>query len=251
MHLSSVLRVGLAVVLSAAVLPMVVFAQSRKTVRSSWSNDDDSGPKETERVDRTIAFPSNGTLRLKNFSGDIHIVGTRGRDIVLKATRRAGREQLDHIKLDVMTSGSTVTINANKQDSDWERGHHNNNVVETTFELEVPSAARLDVEAFSSDVTIEGIDGDQQLKTFSGDIRIRDSKGEIDAETFSADINLTVDSNARGSVSFSSFSGDLDTGLSIQSTSWRKRAVEGTLPGGAGRRLKFKTFSGDVQIKTR
>jgi DUF4097 and DUF4098 domain-containing protein YvlB len=235
--------------LSVALLPMVVSAQSRRNTRS-WS-DDDNGPKETERVDRTIAFPSNGTLRLKNFSGDIHIVGTRGRDVVLKATRRAGREQLDHIKLDVTTSGSTVTINANKQDDEWERDRHNNNVVETTFDLEVPATARLDVDAFSSDVTIEGIDGDQQLKTFSGEIRLRDARGEIEAETFSGDIVMTAEPNARGSVSFSSFSGDLDTGVSIQSTSWRKRSVEGSLPGGPGRRLKFKTFSGDVQIKTR
>ncbi|MEI6246557.1 MAG: DUF4097 family beta strand repeat-containing protein [Acidobacteriota bacterium] len=207
--------------------------------------------QETERVEKTIAMPANGTLRLKNFSGDIHIVGTSGHDIVLKATRRAGREQLDHIKLDISTSGSTVTINANKQDAEWERGRHNNNVVETSFELQVPASASLDVDAFSSDLTIEGIDGDQSLKTFSGDIRVRDPKGPIDAETFSADIVVLVEPNAKGSVSFNTFSGDFDSSIAISSTSHRKRSVEGALPGGAGRRMKFKTFSGDLQIKTR
>jgi len=246
MRMSSVKCLGLAVLLAAALSPVIVSAQSSKNSRS-WS-DDDSGPKETERVEKTVPLPANGTLRLKNFSGDIHIVGTTGRDVVLKATRRAAREQLDHIKLDIETSGATVTINANKQDPDWEKGRHNNNVVETTFELQVPASARLEVDAFSSDVTIEGIDGDQALKTFSGDIRVREPKGAIDAETFSADITVMVDSGAKGSVSFSTFSGDLESPLQITSSSSHKRRVEGTLPGGAGPRLQFKTFSGDLQI---
>lgn len=250
MRISSVWRVGVAMLCAVALVPMVVSAQSRNAGRS-WSDDNDRGPKETERVEKTIALPANGTLRLKNFSGDIHIVGTSGRDIVLKATRRAPREQLDHIKLDIATSGSTVTINANKTDAEWERGRRNSNVVETTFELQVPASATLDIDAFSSDLTIEGMDGDQALKTFSGDIRVLGSKGAIEAETFSADITVVVDPNAKGSVSFSTFSGDFDSPLSITSSSRRKRNIEGALPGGAGRRLQFKTFSGDLQIKTK
>jgi len=109
----------------------------------------------------------------------------------------------------------------------------------------------LAIDAFSSDLTIEGIDGDQTLKTFSGEIRVRDPKGTVDAETFSADISVLVDAGAKGSVSFSSFSGDLNTSLPITSTSWRKRDVEGTLPGGAGRKMKFKTFSGDLELRTK
>lgn len=256
MKSSRVVCVGVAAAMVIALLPMVAFGQGRNAGRNAgrdagrWS-DDDNGPKETERVDKTIPFPANGVLRLKNFSGDIHITGTSGRDVVLKATRRAGREQLDHIKLDISTSGSTVTIDANKKDAAWERERHNNNVVETTFELMVPAGADLDIDAFSSDLTVEGIDGDQQLKTFSGEIRVRDPKGAIDAETFSANISVIVPPNAKGDVSFSSFSGDLNTTMPIASTSWRKRSVDGTLPGGGGRRMRFKTFSGDLDLRTR
>lgn len=249
MKLPGVVRLGVIAMVVSFLVPVSASGQSRR-LGSSWS-DDDRGPKETERVDRTIPFPANGLLRLKNFSGDIHITGTSGREIVLKATRRAGREQLDHIKLDIATSGSTVTIDANKRDDEWQRERRNNNVVETTFELQVPMGADLDIDAFSSDVTIEGIDGDQTLKTFSGEIRVRDPKGTVDAETFSADISVLVDAGAKGSVSFSTFSGELDTSLPITSTSWRKRDVEGTLPGGAGRKMRFKTFSGDLELRTK
>src|SRR4026209_1851081 len=57
--------------------------------------------KETERVDRTIAFAGGGTLKLRNFSGDVRVTGTAGNDIVVHAVRRATRERLDNIRLDI------------------------------------------------------------------------------------------------------------------------------------------------------
>lgn len=166
----------------------------------------------------------------------------------MKATRRASRERLDRIKLDVSTSGSTVTIDANKQ---LDRNRKNENVVDTTFELQVPASVDLDVQVFSSDVTVEGVTGEQKIHSFSGEIDVLNPRGSVDAETFSADIRVTVPRDARGSVSFSTFSGEVDTTLAISSTSWRKRNVEGTLPGGAGPRMKFQTFSGDLKIGSR
>ena len=43
--------------------------------------------EETEHVDRTLAFPSDGTLELHNFSGAVHITGTAEKDLVIKAVR--------------------------------------------------------------------------------------------------------------------------------------------------------------------
>ena len=253
--MSGLVRVGVAGLLVAglaapAMAQRVRDGRNRTTVNDRNNDrDDDRGPKETEQVDRTIPISANGTLRLKNFSGRVRIVAGSGRDIVMKATRRASRERLDRIKLDVSTSGSTVTIEANKQD---ERNRdRNNNVVDTTFELQVPASIDLDVEVFSSDVLVDGVTGDQKIHTFSGEIEVLNARGPIDAETFSSDIRVTVARDARGSVSFSTFSGEVDTRLPISSTSWRKRNIEGTLPGGAGPRMKFQTFSGDLKIGTR
>jgi hypothetical protein len=243
-------------VVAGIAAPSVATAQRVRDGRNrsyagDWSDDSDRGPKDTEHVDRTIQVPANGTLRLKNFSGDVHIVATSGRDIVMKATRRATRERLDHVKLDVSTSGSTVTIEANKRDAEWERDHKNNSVVDTAFELQVPASINLDVEVFSSDVTIDGVTGDQKLHSFSGEIEVLNPRGPIDAETFSSDIRVTIPRDARGSVAFDTFSGDVDTDLAISSTSWRKRSIEGTLPGGSGPGMKFHTFSGDLKINSR
>src|SRR5438046_2752031 len=111
--------------------------------------------EETEHVDRTLAFPSDGTLQLHNFSGDVHITGTSGKDLVIRAVRRAERDRLDHIALDIQTSGSTVTIDENNRDAGWQ--HDNNNVVETSFEIEVPAGANLDLDVLSSNPNIEAV----------------------------------------------------------------------------------------------
>jgi hypothetical protein len=252
--------VGLVAVVGA-VTPNVLAlgpdqGRDRLLDRSRDSNqrddDDDRGPRETEVVERTVALPANGTVRIKNFSGQIRVTSGSGRNVVVKATRRAPRETLDRIKLDVATAGSTVTIDANRRESGSER--RNNNVVETQMMIEVPTSADLDIDAFSSDVTVEGLSGDQRIKTFSGTITVQGLRGEIDAETFSADIRVTLDSTTKGNVSFSTFSGQLDSDVPISTMSTGRRRsnnVEGTLQGGAGPRLRFHTFSGDVELRSR
>ena len=104
--------------------------------------------KETERVEKTIQFASGGTLKLKNFSGSVEITGEQRSDIALIAVRTAPRDRLDHIKLDIQSSGDTVTIDANKKDDSWHE--ENDNVVETAFTLRVPATANLDIDVFSA-----------------------------------------------------------------------------------------------------
>jgi len=251
---SGLVRVGVSGLLVAG-LAAPAFAQRirdgrNRTPVNDRYDDSDRGSKETEHVDRTIQVPRDGTLRLKNFSGAVHIVASSGRDVVMKATRHATRERLDHIKLDISTSGSIVTIDANKNEP-RDRRDNQNNVVDTTFELEVPASINLDVQVFSSNVTIDGVTGDQKVHSFSGEIEVLNPRGAVDAETFSADIRMTVSRDARGNIAFDTFSGEVDTNLPIASTSWRKRSIEGTLPGGSGPRMKFHTFSGDLKINSR
>ena len=235
--------------------------------------------RETETVNRTVPFPDKGTLELHNFKGPVKITGTTGRDVVIKAIRRADREQLDRIKLDITTSGSTVSIEANKRESDSnrnrrDRNYNDENVVETEFEIQVPASAQLDVEVFESDVTIAGVTGEQQLKTFSGRLVVTGARGPVEAnsfsggleidltaagstpdlsaETFSGSIRLRLADGAKGSVRFTTFSGNFDSDipLTMRSAGGRNNGrVSGDLPGGSGgATLRFHTFSGDVRV---
>ena len=224
--------------LSAAVPPLAESTVAR-------------GQEVIEHVDRTLAFPSGGTLQLHNFSGDVHITGTSGKDLVIHAVRRAERERLDHIGLDIQTSSSTVTIDANKRDPAWKE--HNNNVVETAFDIKVPAGAKLEVDAFSSNLDIKGVSGAERLKTFSGNIAVDAAAAgttpRLVAETFSGGIRVRLADSVKGNVNFESFSGSFDTDLPLTPHSAGHKRVSSALtdPGG-DRPLTFTAWSGQVHV---
>jgi DUF4097 and DUF4098 domain-containing protein YvlB len=229
----------------------------------------ESQEKQAERVDRTIPFAAGGTVHLKNFSGTIRVTGSNAGEVVIAAVRRATRDRLDHIKLDIQASGSEVTINANKKDANW--SGRNNNVVETDFDISVPADTRLDVDAFSSDVRIAGVTGKQKVHTFSGPIELRGATGPLELESFSGDVTLEiVDATASpdlevktfsgdisaampdatsGHVRFDSFSGDIRSDIPLTLERGGKRSFRGHLNAGGGSDMYFKTFSGDVRIR--
>ena len=213
-----------------------------------YDDDRDQGPRETETVDRTVALPSGGTVRLKTFSGRVKITGTSGDQVVIHAVRRASRERLNEIKLEVTTTGSTVEIDANHRLVE----RRNDNVVDTDFDIQLPARARLDIKTFSAPVTIVGVNGSQNIDGFSSDITIESREfgegNDIDINTFSGDVRLQLPANARGNIDFNSFSGRFESDLPVTMTSSSRRNFRGSLNGGGSGDFRLKTFSGDVRI---
>jgi len=201
---------------------------------------------ETERVDRTVSIRAGGQLRLKNFSGDVRITGSNRADVAIHAVRRATRERLDHIRLEITETASGVSIEANRKDRDWTE--RDNNVVETDFEIQVPADVSLDVDVFSSDVTVKDVRGRQRVKTFSGEIEVGGAEGALDAETFSGDIEVSLAQGTSASIDFDSFSGSLKTDVPMSYRSSGRRRVRADI-GSGGTDYHFKTFSGDVRIR--
>jgi DUF4097 and DUF4098 domain-containing protein YvlB len=203
--------------------------------------------RETERVDKTVPIPANGQLRLKNFSGRVTITGTNRADVSVHAVRRATRDRLDHIKLDIAQTGSGVTIEANKRDDSW--GDHDNNVVDTEFDIEVPADVSLDVDVFSSSVNVKDVRGRERVHTFSGSIKVSDAWGSVDAETFSGGIEVGLAASAGGRVDFDSFSGSLQSDVPLTYHTASRRRLSGDIGSGGNNDYHFKTFSGDVRIR--
>ena len=223
--------------LAALVMSVPAFAQR-----------DDRGPRETETVDRTVPLPANGTLRLKTFSGRVRITGTSGDQVVIHAVRRAARDRLQDIKLEITTTGSTVEVDANHRVVE----RRNDNVVETEFDIQVPSRARLDIKTFSAPVTVIGVNGSQNIDGFSSDITIESNEfgegNDIDVNTFSGDVRLRLPASARGSLDFNTFSGRFESDLPVTLNSSSRRNFRGQLNGGGAGDFRLKTFSGDVRI---
>jgi hypothetical protein len=230
---------------------------------------------ETEHVTKTATLAAGGTLRLKNFSGHVTITAENRRDVAIDAVRRASRDRLDHIKLDVHNEGDVLVVDANHRDTAWSDWFGRNNVVETDLDVKVPRKTNLDINVFSSPVAVHGVEGTHkvhgfssrltlddivgpvQAHTFSGAVEIREASWQprqsIDVDTFSGSVELHVPDSAKAAVSFNSFSGHLDSAmpLTFNSLNSRRRgsltARLGADDGDAGS-LRVKTFSGSVRI---
>ena len=223
-------------------------ARGDSRVEGALAQRDDRGPRETETIDRTVPLPANGTLRLKTFSGRVRITGTSGDQVVIHAVRRATRDRLEDIKLEITQTGSTVEIDANHRVVE----RRNDNVVETDFDIQVPARARLDIKTFSAPVTVTGVNGSQNIDGFSSDITIESNDfgdgNNIDINTFSGDVQLRLPSSARGSIDFNTFSGRFESDLPVTLNSSSRRNFRGQLNGGGAGDFRLKTFSGDVRI---
>jgi hypothetical protein len=211
--------------------------------------DDDRGPRETETVDRTLSMPAGGTLRLKTFSGRVKITGGSGNQMILHAIRRATRDRLNDIKLEITQSGNTIEVDANHRLVE----RRNDNVVETDFEIQVPAGTRLDVKTFSAPVTVSGVTASQNIDGFSSDITIESSDfgdgNDIDVNTFSGAVRLRLPANAKGNIDFNSFSGRFESDLPVTLNTSSRRNFRGALNGGGPGVFRLKTFSGDVTIR--
>ena len=88
--------------LKMALIPAIALAASVSVARPVTAFEQ----QETERVDKSASIRAGGTLQVKNFSGRVTITGSSRSDVSVHAVRRATRDRLDHIKLDVRETAS-------------------------------------------------------------------------------------------------------------------------------------------------
>ena len=205
--------------------------------------------RDTETVDKTLSMAPGGTLRVKTFSGHVKITGTSGNQLIVHAVRRATRDRLDDIKLEITQSGNSVEIDANHRLVE----RRNDNVVDTDLEIQVPSKTRLDIKTFSAPVTVVNVSSSQIIDGFSSDVIVEagqwDDNMDLEVKTFSGDVRLRLPQNARGNIDFNSFSGSFESDLPVTLNSSSRRNFRGSLNGGGGGDFRLKTFSGDVTIR--
>ena len=232
-------------VISALLLTLAIAGP----VAAQRDNDRDRGPRDTETVDRTLPMPAGGTLRLKTFSGRVKITGGSGDQLVVHAIRRATRDRLDEIKLEITQSGTTIEVDANHRLVE----RRNDNVVETDFEIQVPSKTKLDIKTFSAPVTVIGVSASQNIDGFSSEVIIESTEfgdgNDIDVNTFSGDVRLRLPATAKGNIDFNSFSGHFESDLPVTLNNSSRRNFRGALNGGGPGDFRLKTFSGDVSIR--
>ncbi len=128
-------------------------------------------------------FAPGGSLRIELRAGDVRIVkGTDAQHIHLRYTPRSkdwDAAQRVRLRFDVHSSEAEIEFKAPQG-------------VDIDIEVEVPSLASLQVRMSVGDLSVEGIEGNKDLRTYVGDIKVdlgpKPNYWKVDASTHIGDI---------------------------------------------------------------
>lgn len=184
------------------VMPMV-----NGLIASGAFQDRNFRAEQKDTQTKTVAIGANGSLDLKNISGDVIVNAGSGRDATIQIVRVShGRTDadaktgLDRVHVDVNTSGDRTTVAAIYPNEN--RAPYS---VSVDYVVTAPAGTRLTVSSVSGDVNVKGITGDVAVSVISGGIKI-DHANVSSATTISGDVTGTALSST-GGLTISSVSG--------------------------------------------
>lgn len=177
-----------------------------------------ASPAFAEKIDQTQDADANGKVDVFNLSGDVEVIGWNRKQIQVTGTVGDDAEEFIFER-----SGKVTTIKVKVPDR-----MHGHKDVSSDLVIRVPKGSSIDVGTVSADISVEGVEGEQELQSVSGD---------IEAEAFSTDIDI-------GTVS-----GDVDVEGSGKDMDARLESVSGDVTGEDLRgSIKAESVSGDVEI---
>lgn len=189
-----------------------------------------------------------GAFSLHNVAGDIRLRGTDTDEVLVHARSSHGRS--DSLPLIVRRTDGGLRIEVEQGSFDLLGLSRRRVGIE--FDVTLPRAARVEVNAVSSDIESHGLSADQAYKTVSGDVTVEGHGGRVSLTTVSGDVELTADQQLEPSVATTS--GDISisapsvTALQVRTVSGDTRIRSGFLPD-AGHRVE--SVSGDLLVQAR
>lgn len=169
---------------------------------------------------------THGSFSLATVSGDIRLRGSDGNEAVVIA--RSGRGRQDLLPLSVRRGEGMLHIELDQRGAPlfgW-MGRGRDDV---EFDVTLPRGARVDINAVSGDLDIQGLLGEQGYRTVSGDVTIVRGGGRVSVTTVSGDVELFADETLEPHVSTTS--GDCEIAAPLV------------------RALHVRTVSGDAEVR--
>lgn len=221
-----------------AALPMTVRAQDY----DRYDRD-----RYRSRIDTVVPFNRGGTVDLSLMSGRIKVTGWDRQEVKVVASSDNGRLRFSasqqRVSLEVDRNGGAVQ-----------------------YDVTVPRATKLSLEAISGSITATGVGGETEAQSVSGNVDISDATKEVSAESVSGSVtvanvtgNLSAQSTS-GTVTIRNVTGDIEAETvsgrilldGIRSTSVRTETVSasasytGSID--AGGRYSFVSHSGVLRL---
>ena len=221
------------------------------------------------------------SIEIKGVNGDIMAEPSGSNDVEVAAVKRARRDPLDSVRIDVVPHAGGVTICAVYPSRDGQRPNEclpgdagrmtvQNNDVSVRFTVRVPAGVSLVGKTVNGEIEATRLNGDVTLSTVNGSIAFSTSaggrastvNGSIHGEMGRADwpdtlamatvngsITLTLPADLSTDVKASTVNGDISSDFPMTvSGRISRRRVQGTI-GGGGRLLSLDSVNGSITLK--
>jgi hypothetical protein len=221
-------------------------------------------------------YPLNegGRISLDNVNGDIRITGGSGSEVVIVATKRAGKQDyLDRLEILIEASEDAIRIETRHPENAGRMWGWNDGGGSVSYELSVPSSARLDgIGTVNGDIGITGIGGEVRAKTVNGSLALESLAGDarletvngaitaafqtvgngqrIAADTVNGKIIVRLPANASAHVTADTLNGSLDgSDFGLEATKgFVGRDLDGRIGAGEAR-IQLDTVNGSIRIE--
>jgi len=194
-----------------------------------------ASPAFAEKIDQTQDADANGKVDVFNLSGDVEVIGWNRKQIQVTGTVGDDAEEFIFER-----SGKVTTIKVKVPDR-----MHGHKDVSSDLVIRVPKGSSIDVGTVSADISVEGVEGEQELQSVSGDIEAVAFSTDIDIGTVSGDVDVEgsgKDMDARlESVSGDVTGEDLSGSIKAESVSGDVEIMQGDFD-----RARIETVNGDV-----
>ncbi len=232
-----------------------------------------------------------GKLVIDQISGSIHVEGYEGAEVVIKASFGSNKvhfkddDQRDGLK---RVKSSSLNIGAEEKNNVVHVINEQWNKV-TNLDVKVPKNFSLKLSTVNDgNISVKGVNGEMEISNVNGEITLESVSGSASTDTVNGDIKVYFDSITKdANMAFSSLNGDVDitfpsslkanikaksdmgdifTDFDMQVSSNKPEVnknngsgtykvkieqwVRGTINGG-GPEMLFKTFNGDILIKSK
>jgi len=166
--------------------------------------------EQTARETKTLQLGANGSLELRNLSGDITVTAGSGRDVVVEIIRRSRGRTDDDAKLGLQRVNATVDQRGDRAvvEARYESVSNAPYSVDVNYQVTAPAGVAIRLNSMSGDATVRGMKGDISAEVMSGNIGISGASRISKAHTFSGDVTLT-DIDTTGELTAGTISGDV------------------------------------------
>jgi hypothetical protein len=183
---------------------------NRDSLPTVSDRDDEQNQTQTDRETKVLALGANGTLDLKNISGNVIVAGGSGREVRVEITRRSRGRTEDDARLGLQR----VTVTFDQQGdravvaTQYPREERRNAYsVDVTFTVTAPAGTRINANSVSGDVRVEHMKADVSAHSVSGNVTVAGAGNVVEGRSISG--NVSVSDVNGDSVALGTVSGDL------------------------------------------